>query len=205
MEVIFNVLSVDGQHERRRHHPGGNREALYIQLYGNTWERTGIFYDYFKRESPLYRQYHTISEAEAAAHIELRCAEYDHLLALGKKALFQACFGRRQNGRPLIEEKLEIIGLCIEIEAKIVAAYYQLHEAPAALTADTLQNAGLSLRMAFAYQALIPDPDESRADYYARVRSNTIAADVKYAELQVLARDGDHRQQALSDIAFLKL
>ena len=59
--------------------------------------------------------------------------------------------------------------------------------------------------MAFAYQALIPDPDESRADYYARVRSNTIAADVKYAELQVLARDGDHRQQALSDIAFLKL
>ena len=178
----------------------------YIYSYTrNTWERTGIFYDYFKRESPLYRQYHTISEAETTAHIELRRAEYDHLLALGNKALFQACFGRRQNGRPLIEEKLEIIGLCIEIEAKIVAAYYQLHEAPAALTADALQNAGLSLRMAVAYQALIPDSDESRADYYARVRSNTIAADVKYAELQVLARDGDHRQQMLSDIALLRL
>ena len=42
----------------------------YIYSYTrNTWERTGIFYDYFKRESPLYRQYHTISEAEAAAHM----------------------------------------------------------------------------------------------------------------------------------------
>ena len=86
-----------------------------------------------------------------------------------------------------------------------MAAYYQLHEAPAALTADALQNAGLSLRMAVAYQALIPDPDESRADYYARVRANPIAADIKYAELQVLARDGDHRQQVLSDLALLQL
>ena len=35
--------------------------------------------------------------------------------------------------------------------------------------------------------SILPYPDESRADYYARVRANPIAADVKYAELQVLA------------------
>ena len=83
-----------------------------------------------------------------------RCENYDHLLAIGRKNLFQAYFGRRgKKGGFLINEKLEVIDLCMEIEAKIVAAAYLLYDPPqlAELTAATLHKNGFSLRMAEAY------------------------------------------------------
>lgn len=174
----------------------------------DVWERSAVLFAYRKSDSPLFRQYHTVSTNEANKLMRQRHAAYDHLLAIGRKNLFQAYFGRRsKKGDFLISEKLEAIDLCMEMEAKIVAAAYLLYDPPqsAALTAAALQKIGFSLRMIEAYQTLFSYPGETRDTHFSRIRRNYTATDVKLAELQVLSRDGDHRQQALSDIAFLKL
>lgn len=174
----------------------------------DVWERSAVLFAYRKSDSPLFQQYHAISMDEADELMRQRRKNYDHLLAIGKKNLFQAYFGRRdRNGNFIIKVKLEIVDLCMEMEAKIVAAAYLLYDPPqsAELTAAALQKIGFSLRMIEAYQTLFSYPSETRDAHFSRIRKDYTATDVKLAELQVLSRDGDHRQQALSDIAFLKL
>ena len=174
----------------------------------DVWERSAVLFAYRKSDSPLFRQYHTVSMNKADELIRQRRKNYDHLLAIGKKNLFQSYFGRRdRKGNFVIKVKLEIVDLCMEMEAKIVAAAYLLYDPPqsAALTAAALQKICFSLRMIEAYQTLFSYPGETRDTHFSRIRRNYTATDVKLAELQVLSRDGDHRQQALSDITFLKL